>query len=51
MMFYEKDVLHALALAIGKPVKVDVNTRLIITERFAPVCVEIDLTKPLVGKF
>lgn len=51
MMFYDEDVLYAIAFAIGKPIKIDINMRLATRGRFARVCVEIDLTKPLVAKF
>lgn len=50
-MYYDEDVLYAIASAIGKLVKIDVNTCLATRRRFALVCVEIDLTKPLVAKF
>lgn len=51
MMFYEEDVLYAIASAIGKLVKIDINTKLVTRGRFARVCIEIDLTKPLATKF
>lgn len=51
VMYYEEDVLYAHASSIGTPIKIDVNTRLATRGRFARVCVEIDLTKPLVAKF
>lgn len=51
LMFYDEDVLYATASAIGQLVKVDVNTGLVTSGRFARDCVEIDLTKPLATKF
>lgn len=44
MMFYDEDVLSAIASAIGKLVKIDINTRVATRGRLARVCVEIDLT-------
>jgi hypothetical protein len=40
----------AMASAIGRPVKVDTNTLKVERGRFARVCVEVDLTVPVVGK-
>lgn len=51
MMYYNEDVLFALASSIRTPVKIDINTRLATRARFARVCIDIDLTKPLVAKF
>lgn len=51
LMYYDEDVLFAIALSIGKPIKIDVNTSLATKGRFARVCVEVDLTKPLVAQF
>lgn len=51
MMYYNEDVLFALASRIGTPIKVDINTRLATRARFAKVCIEIDLTKSLDAKF
>lgn len=51
MMYYKEDVLFALASSIGTLVKIDINIRLATYARFAKVCMEIDLTKPLVACF
>lgn len=51
MTYYDEDVLFALASSIGTLVKIDINTRLATCARFAKVCVEVDLTKPLVARF
>jgi hypothetical protein len=40
----------AMASAIGRPIKVDINTLKVERGRFARVCVEVDLTMPVVGK-
>ncbi|KAF7822605.1 ribonuclease H [Senna tora] len=50
MVYYEENVLMAIASAIGTPIKVDSNTLDAARGRFARVCVEVDLSKPLVGK-
>lgn len=39
-----------MASALGRPIKVDTNTLKIERGKFARVCVEIDLTMPVVGK-
>lgn len=41
----------ATAAAIGTPVRVDRNTLGVARGRFARVCVEIELQKPVIGKF
>ncbi|XP_027351305.1 uncharacterized protein LOC113862417 [Abrus precatorius] len=51
LMFYDQSVLLTIASALGKPIKVDVNTLNMTHGRFARVCVEIDLDKPVMGKF
>lgn len=48
--FYDKRILMALAAAVGSPKMVDMNTLNITRGRFARVCVEIDLTLPVVGR-
>lgn len=50
MMYYQEDVLFALACSIGTSIKIDVDTRLATRARLARVCVEVDLTKPLVAR-
>ncbi|XP_020208554.1 uncharacterized protein LOC109793499 [Cajanus cajan] len=51
VMFYDESVLLTIASAIGKPVKVDLNTLSMTRGRFARVCVEIKLNEPVVGRF
>ncbi|CAL0309883.1 unnamed protein product [Lupinus luteus] len=50
MVYYDESVLLGLASFIGKPIKVDTNTLTATRGRYARVCVEIDLNKPVVGK-
>lgn len=46
----DESVLLALDATVEKPVKVDTNTLNVARGLFAHICVEIDLTKPVVGK-
>jgi hypothetical protein len=50
LVYYDESFLLAMASAIGRPVKVDTNTLKVERGKFARVCVEIDLTLPVVGK-
>jgi hypothetical protein len=50
MEYYDESLLLALATAVGTPVKVDVRTLEASRGKFARVCIEIDLDKPVVGK-
>lgn len=50
LFFYDESILLALATGVGKPVKVDTNTLDVRCGRFSRICVEVDLTKPVVGK-
>lgn len=49
LFYYDESILMALAATIGRPIKVDANTLDIRRGRFARVCVEVDLNKPVVG--
>lgn len=50
LFYYDESIPMAMAAAVGKPVKVDSNTLDVKRGRFVRVCVEVDLTKPVVGK-
>jgi len=50
LVYYDESFLLAMASAIGRPIKVDTNTLKVERGKFARVCVEIDLTLPVVGK-
>ncbi|XP_057417870.1 uncharacterized protein LOC130712053 [Lotus japonicus] len=50
VVFYDESYLLSVARAIGKPIKVDRNTLKADRGRFARICVELDLTLPVVGK-
>ncbi|KAL8160268.1 LOW QUALITY PROTEIN: hypothetical protein V2J09_001805 [Rumex salicifolius] len=49
IILYEEQVLLHLASEIGAPIKVDKKTLFANRGRFARVCVELDLSKPLKG--
>lgn len=51
MVYCNESVLLAFAASMGKPIKVDKSTLQASRGHFARVCVEIDLHKPLVGRF
>lgn len=50
LLYCDKNVLLAMASVIGRPIRVDQNTLNVQRGRFARVCVEIDLSKPVIGK-
>ena len=49
MLYYHESALHTIASAIGRPVKVDVVTNNGDRGKFAKVCMEIDLSKPVIN--
>ncbi|XP_023640327.1 uncharacterized protein LOC17890423 [Capsella rubella] len=49
VIFYHKMILMGMAQGLGRPLKVDLNTMNIECARFARICVEVDLRKPLKG--
>lgn len=50
LVYYDESFLLAMASAIGRPIKVDTNTLKVERGKFARVCVEVDLTMPVIGK-
>jgi hypothetical protein len=50
IVYYDESFLMIMTSAIGRPIKVDINTLNVKRGRFARVCVEVDLTVPVVGK-
>jgi hypothetical protein len=50
LVYYDESILWALASMIGNPVKVDLHTLRVARGRFARICVEVDLTIPVVGR-
>ncbi|KAL8150112.1 hypothetical protein V2J09_019920 [Rumex salicifolius] len=49
LILYEEHILTHLASAIGNPIRVDKKTLFADRGRFARVCVELDLSRPLKG--
>lgn len=47
MNLYHKSILLGIAKGLGKPIKVDLTTANLERARFARVCVEVNLKKPL----
>ncbi|XP_057432639.1 uncharacterized protein LOC130725428 [Lotus japonicus] len=48
--FYDESFLMLVTQVIGTPIRVDINTLQGDRGRFARICVELDLTKPIFGK-
>ncbi|WCJ44151.1 zinc ion binding nucleic acid binding [Euphorbia peplus] len=51
LQFYEEDGLMLIGNSFGRAIKVDKNTSQATRGKFARVCVEIDLSKPIVPQF
>lgn len=49
--YFEDEFLMKIGKNIGRPVKVDTTTSLVSIGKFARVCVELDVTRPLLSKF
>lgn len=47
LAYYDESFMFALAASVGRPIKVDVNTRAMHRGRYARVCVEVDLSQPV----
>lgn len=50
LLYYDESFLMALASTVGTPIRVDKNTLNVERGKFARICVEINLTKPVIGK-
>ncbi|XP_057419027.1 uncharacterized protein LOC130713259 [Lotus japonicus] len=50
VVFYDESFLMSVAKVIGTPIRVDMHTLRGDRGRFARICVELDLTKPVIGK-
>lgn len=51
LVYYDESfLLLAMELGVGTPIKVDSNTLKVEHGHFAHVCVEINLTQPIVGE-
>lgn len=49
--YYNSEFLMKIGGTIGRPVKIDHATNFVNRGMFARMCVEIDITKPLISKF
>ncbi|XP_019172110.1 PREDICTED: uncharacterized protein LOC109167542 [Ipomoea nil] len=49
--YFDEQFLMKIAKRVGRPIKIDTTTSLISKCSFAWVCVEIDISKPLLSKF
>ncbi|KAL7177442.1 hypothetical protein ACSBR2_030743 [Camellia fascicularis] len=49
--YFQEKVLYAIAKQIGRPLKIDLTTAMVTRGKFARVCIEIDLRKPLCPRF
>ncbi|XP_057431386.1 uncharacterized protein LOC130724214 [Lotus japonicus] len=49
-VFYDESFLLSVASVIGKAIRVDTNTLRAERGKFARVCVELDLRRPVIGK-
>ncbi|XVF37515.1 hypothetical protein REPUB_Repub20aG0015400 [Reevesia pubescens] len=50
LKFYDNDILLKMGNAIGKTLMVDKNTMVALRGKYACICIEVNLTKPLVPK-
>lgn len=49
--YYSEKVIFHIAKALGKPLKIDLNTATSTRGKYARVCIEMDLKKPLLSCF
>ncbi|KAL7218869.1 hypothetical protein ACSBR2_012023 [Camellia fascicularis] len=49
--YYNEKVLFHIAKVLGVPLKIDINTAMASRGKYARVCIEMDLRKPLVSQF
>ncbi|KAJ4847842.1 hypothetical protein Tsubulata_000162 [Turnera subulata] len=48
--WYRQDILSAVAKQIGKPIRIDINTLHAERAKFARLAIEVEFTKPLLGR-
>lgn len=51
MEYYDNEFLFRIGEKIGRPIRIDSATSLTTRGKFARLCVEVDITKPLLAKF
>lgn len=49
--YFDSNILFRVGEKIGKPIRIDSATTLISKGNFARLCMEVDITKPLLSKF
>ncbi|XP_073015397.1 uncharacterized protein [Primulina eburnea] len=49
--YYDQEFLMKIGNKIGRPIRVDQATSMVSRGKFARMCVEVDITKPLLAKF
>ncbi|XP_031119048.1 uncharacterized protein LOC116022464 [Ipomoea triloba] len=49
--YFEEDFMMKIGKEVDRPVKVDYTTSLVSKGKFARICVELDMSKPLLSKF
>ncbi|CAL5380125.1 unnamed protein product [Camellia sinensis] len=49
--YYNEKALYHIAKVLGIPLKIDINTAMAARGKYARVCVEMDLRKPLISHF
>ncbi|XP_031100770.1 uncharacterized protein LOC116004749 [Ipomoea triloba] len=49
--YYDHKFLMRVGAKIGRPINIDTTTSLVSRAMFAKICVEVDITKPLLSKF
>nr|GMD33042.1 uncharacterized protein LOC109175269 [Ipomoea batatas] len=49
--YFEEDFLMKIGLSVGRHVKIDTTTSLTTKGNFARICVEVDMSKPLLSRF
>ncbi|XVF67807.1 hypothetical protein PTKIN_Ptkin10aG0151500 [Pterospermum kingtungense] len=49
--YYDQDFLLKVGSKIGRPIRIDQATSLVSRGKFVRLCVEVDITKPLLSKF
>ncbi|CAL1359605.1 unnamed protein product [Linum trigynum] len=51
IQYFHEDVVMRIGRRIGRPIRIDEATRTAARSDYARVCVQVDLTKPLLSKF
>ncbi|XP_019184262.1 PREDICTED: uncharacterized protein LOC109179151 [Ipomoea nil] len=49
--YFDDDFLKKIGKTIGRPIKIDYVTNLVSKGKFARVCIELDITKPVLSRF